>query len=609
MHIPFIDRSRSNQEQSSAVSLEREGQEWLDRITGAARAEPWQVTLLKLAWTAGPATFIAASLSFYLGFGKFAPLDNLKFFFAYTILTGLIGLAAGIFARATYGARRKKAQKNLLKVSDLLPDLIASVRNLYLTSLEPEVRQLEAAGLLLQRVDIDSMALEPIIEEMGAGSELAKAAAKIDVYRIAGLYSRMDELVEKYAEQSQPVIAALEESAPKVASLLRDRLNGRAPTFNEGIPRDSNFLERTLSAMEQEDDQLMTLLDAEEVLVLACELINNRSIPMLIFTYRGRWELVHATALLERRRNLYRIANSTVLSRLKALVALLGESDDMEGEGVRGLKASTLFRQARRGINDLNDMINSLVERLPALTSTERKSLRRGLRTLRTALKLIGAMRRAARHATQRHALFLRTVEKWGRTLEGHEALEMDAPGRRRRGLQVVEKHIELNDEECLELSGKIALLFREYEIVSRDERLLYRHGERHRPLTTKLAKELAMEIASALQPFVDITRPDVQRAIDASPAANLMGLEVSLSARTKAAWATAAVQEVEDDLALPAERLAATLVTTYRVKLSEAAIEFLNQSYGARIERLQELNNQEAKGTRSGVRMGLSRP
>lgn len=591
MSISFFRRTPKLSTPPSMVFLARDGQEWLDRITGAARAEPWQVTILKLAWTAGPATFIAASLGYYLGFGTVAPFENLRFFFYFTIISGLVGLAAGIFTRATYGERRKEAEGDLLEVVDRLPDLIAAIRDLHLSTLEPEVRRLEAVGLLLQRVDLDSGALALAVEDLGAGRELAASVAKIDIYRLAGLHSRVAELVEEVKEAAAPVLVALAEWAPQVAELLGDRLAGRAPSFNDGIPRDHNFIERTLSAMEQEDEWLMTLPDAEEMLVLACELINGRSIPMLLFTYRGRWDLVRATDQLEQRRNLYRIANATVVSRLKGLVALLGESGEAAVENAtRGMEAASLLARAEAGICELNRTVRELSADTSVRSEQHDTRLRSCLLTLKLALGIYEAMQRAAKQAARRHTVFLRTIEKWECSMEPHQALEMVAPSPRHRGLQVIEKRIELTSEQRLAFSQRIVALFRDYGIRSRGDRILYRHGQHDCPLTAEVARSLTMEVASALQPFVDISRPEIQRAIDVSNASNLHGLETALSARTKGAWGAAAAAEVEDDLGSAAERLAATLVNTYRVELSESAVTFLHHRYGARIERLRML-------------------
>ncbi|PUE05751.1 MAG: hypothetical protein C3L24_00330, partial [Candidatus Sedimenticola endophacoides] len=610
MSFSFPGPSRQTRQQDHAISLEREGQAWLNRLTGAARDEPWPVTLLKLAWTAGPATLAAAWLGYYMGFGQTAPLENLRFFFAYTVVFGVIGLATGILARATYGQRRRLMERDLLRVADHLPDLIATVRDLHLAALEPEVRRLEAVGLLLQRVDLSPEALALAIEELGAGRRLARIAAKIELYRLSGLNSRVQELANAAATPAQTVVAAVAEWAPTVATLLERRLAGDAPSYSDGIARDSNFLERILTAMGQEDDRLMTLLDAEEVLVLACELINGRRIPMLLVSYRGHWGLARATDRLEQRRNLYRIANNTVLSRLKALVALLGESGTPGTVGAtRGLDSAMLLSQARDGIAGLNRSVDTLGSQPAPLTGDARQRLQDTLETLQAALRLTEDMRRAVHRAARRHTLFQRTAEKWHRDMQRIGDLEMDRPDSGRRGLQVVERHIQLNDEQCLSLAVALAGIFRERGLESRGDRLYCLRSGQRRLIDTEQAKSLAMEVTGALQPYVDITRPEVQRAIDASPAANLLGLDSNLSARTKATWGNAAVQEMADDLSSAALRLAATLVTNYRVTLSDAAIEFLQRRYGAPAGELQQINRDGAARPALSIQPRPTRP
>ncbi len=64
------------------------------------------------------------------------------------------------------------------------------------------------------------------------------------------------------------------------------------------------------------------------------------------------------------------------------------------------------------------------------------------------------------------------------------------------------------------------------------------------------------------------------------------------MSAQTKASRSAAAAAEVDDHLGFAAERLAATLVSLYRVELSDTAKAFLHQRYGARLDRLQMLSS-----------------
>ncbi|MCP3661866.1 MAG: hypothetical protein GY696_05115 [Gammaproteobacteria bacterium] len=608
MRIPLLHNTKKDL--SKTITLKWDDQVWLDRFTGAARSVPWQFTLAELAWTAGPVTFLAASLGYYLGFGESIPEESVRFFVAYTVVAGVVGLVARIVSKAVYGERRKREERDLLEVADRLPDLLFSVRDLQLAALEPEIRRFEAAGFLLQRVEMDPHTMILAVEDLGGSREMCELAAKIEIYRINGLYSRMEGLIAETSEQVRPMIEALSEKTPRVADLLRDRFNGRAPSLNEGIPRDTNFLERTLAATEQENMQLMTLHDVEEVLLLACELVNGRSIPMLLFTYRGRWELVDATTELEKRRNLYRIASTTVLSRLKALVAIFGENQEMDAEtGPRGLTTGELLNRAMEGLHEINNLAEEVGSDLNTGGEEARKHLRQILNTLRSALKMTDAMDSAIEQMGQRHAKFLRSLEKWERSLSARDELKMVAPDRGHRGLQVVEQRIELEDVQRLKLSTVLVGVLRDYGIQVESDRILCRKGGLNSYFTPDIAKSLAMDVVAALQPFVDISRPEVQRAIDASNAANLFSLGGGLSARTKAAWSASCVQEVEDDLAGAAEWLAATLVNRYGVDLTEDAVEFLHARYGARLGRLNLLSCREGKEFTSPVSSLLTRP
>ncbi len=588
MFIPSISRRKTSKE---PFAVKKGGEFWVDRISGAARNMPWQVTLLKLAWTAGPATFLAASIGYYLGYGIAPPLQNLRFFLFYTIVSGLIGIGASIVANATYGQRRKKAEEELLEVVDRLPDLIAAVRNLQLIALDPDLRRLEAAGFLLQRVDLEPASLTLAMRDLGASQALAIIAAKIDAYRIAGLYSRIDELVLEAEPLAQPVIEAVAEWAPRVAKLLRLRLQGLAPSFNEGIPRDSNFLERTLTAAEQDNIQILTLHDVEEMLILVCELINGRSIPLLLLTYRGHTELNEATALLEQRRNAFRLARASILSRLKALAEHFDESSESGSEiSISGVDSNELIQKAIIGLHRCNDTIEAF-QRMNRPDWESRRKYINAINTLEAAMKLIKAMHRVAKHAERRHTIFLRTVEKWKRIMSKHKVKGLSLPDHRQEGLQVEEIRIELNDDARIELAKDINQIFRDNGIQIQSDRIICSHGTRKQPLDSTVAKSIALGMASALQPFVDITRPEIQRAIDASNAANLMGIESGLSARAKAVRSAAAAQEVEDNMAYSAERLASYLVTHYGIALDEDIIEFLNSRYGASIDHLQTLS------------------
>jgi len=84
-------------------------------------------------------------------------------------------------------------------------------------------------------------------------------------------------------------------------------LSGR---LKYGVRREKHFLQRVMSAIENNNPFIMTFRDVEEMMILAFELISGREIPTLIFSYPGNWK--HASALdeVEKKRSLYRVAQA-----------------------------------------------------------------------------------------------------------------------------------------------------------------------------------------------------------------------------------------------------------------------------------------------------------
>ncbi len=573
--------------QPSAVGLERRGNEFLDRVTGAVNAVPWHFTLLELAWTAGPATLIAAWLGYYLGFGKTAPSESLIFFVAYTVIFAVIGLVTRVVTQATYGKRKKQARDHLLQATDLLPDLIASCRDLYLETLDPVARRYEAGEMLLRRVDLDSASVLLAVEQLTGDAELARAAARIEMFRRNGMFSRVREEVAAISERAREAVAEVQECAPVAAAALADRLAGRLHDQEQGVPRDDNFVERILAAVEQDNEDLMTLLDVEEMFILVFELLVGRRITVLSFTYRGRWELARATDQLEERRNRYRISKLTGYSRLKALIALLNTSDAVSVSG-RGYQGEDLLQVALRGVRAVNGYSERLAQQVAGGALEKRRELRRCVALLQSTLRLVAGMRRAFNHAGQRHALFLRTIDRWNQLIgPGERTLGQDDDT---GGLRIEDHQISLDDEAKLKLADWLHEYVRKEGINSVEQRLVRENRGYRERFTADDAKTLTIALASALSEHIDLSRPDIQRAINNANAANLAAIEPTLSAHTKAGWGAAIVAEVREDLGRAAELLAATLVGRYGVRLNEASITLLEREYGARRERLATL-------------------
>ena len=58
----------------------------LRRIRGAVGKEHLGKTLLQLAWTAGPVTYLALQGGYFIGYGKSAPVQVFIYFAGYTVV-------------------------------------------------------------------------------------------------------------------------------------------------------------------------------------------------------------------------------------------------------------------------------------------------------------------------------------------------------------------------------------------------------------------------------------------------------------------------------------------------------------------------------------------
>jgi hypothetical protein len=156
--------------------------------------------------------------------------------------------------------------------------------------------------------------------------------------------------------------------------------------------------------------------------------------------------------------------------------------------------------------------------------------------------------------------------------------------------VRLVKRVIRLDAEAKIEVAGALARYFDRTRIRARDQQVVKGPPGAEHMLEFEEIKRLAIQAALALEPHIGLTRPEVQRAINSTNAIYLSGIEPGTSATTKAAWGAAMSHEIETNLGTAAERLALTLVQTYKVFLDDAAIEVLHEQYGANLDRLRTM-------------------
>ncbi|MBC8552019.1 MAG: hypothetical protein ISR96_05195 [Nitrospira sp.] len=379
----------------------------------------------------------------------------------------------------------------------------------------------------------------------------------------------------------------MHQTVPEGAKALHSFFNGSASVFRQGVPRENEFIERILAAIGEENEALMTLQDVEEMIVLAFELMCGRAIPALYFKYKGRWRIANATDALEKARSDYRIAKAIGNSRLKALAMFLSENDIIELSEASGIRSTVLLNSSLDGINKLT---KSVIKNIQALSRKQLNIavLREEIGILHLSLKLYTSVREAYEHLGRQHANLILAGKNWDKLVSIYpDSVTALRTGRGKRGLRIFEQTIRLDDKQILEVAKAIAPHLREVRIRRSGARADNQNTKEDKIFTFDSAKQLAIEITLALEPHIHISRASIQRAVNGTNASYLGNLVTSMSATTKTALGTAAVEEIQNDMARPAEQLAMALVSIYQIDLDEQAIGFLHETYGVCRERL----------------------
>jgi len=596
-----FQRWRYGATERQGISLNREDTERLDQLARSVRRVRMSRSLLGLAWTAGPVTALGLYGGYYIGYGQLPSNQQLVYFVSFTVLSGLIALAAKVLYDGTWGYRNERSQRYVVEVTDKLGDLILSVRNLIVQSLDGDARQRESATQLLQRVDLSPSGIRHAVLQLTADEALADLLAQIDNYRSAGLTTRISDLHEQTGIQPDTSIDALRPLSPVAADVLRLRFHGDIALLRHGMPRAEHFIARVLAAIEQDNLLLITMQDVESMLILAFELINGREIPMLIFDYRGRWRLAAALDRMERRRSRYRIAQAAGSNRVRSLASWLVEVDLMSYDEVpEGTPSGVLIERVGLALDRLAEQLQSLAQAVDAGAKERYQVLRQRAEQMINALRLYRYAHESFLRTGDLHAEFLQAAASWNKLLDQSQLpTEQLQTGPRGRGVHILEKVVQLSDDERMEVCEHIARYLRSQHLESHETKGLFeRRSERDYPLRFESARRLAIEVALALEPHVHLSYPEIQRGIGATYASYLGDLEPGMSAHEKRMIAEAVAQDVEEDMSEAAEHLAAALVRHYRVSLSQEACRFLHETYGARQSVLAELSEQQQTNT-----------
>ncbi|MBB1488513.1 hypothetical protein [Oceanospirillum sediminis] len=613
---------------TTRVSIQKEGNRQIRQISEAVTTVPWGISLFSLAWTAGPVTLFAAQISYLLGYNKAPTQENLVFFFVYTVITGVAGIVAQLTYKLTQVPKIEQQKKQISLVLEQLPELRWQTLDLATHPLSAEQRARYVARILLQKVDLDPESLKQAVFDLTGNKAFARLLSQIEIYRQVGMDRRIDDLTDNQRFLIRHVMIELEHIEPDAIPILRTRLQGDSPDLKSGMPRQENFIERIFAAIEEENDLLMTHEDVEEMIVLAFELLCGRKIPMLVFDYKGRWELANALDNMETVRSEYRIAQARGLSRIRALASYINKQKTERKEpDAKSIELLQLNQSADLLVELAEEFIDEKAADLREYCIRTRKQRKKPdslwvhqqADILSDAISLWKEIRRAYEQIGRKHAQLLKTSDRWEKFISRfsvqEEKLQINSG---QRGLRVKEKEISLDDKDKADVCEKLYRFLVDNKLTTEDQSKARQKSLRGRVasselpddhITPEMAKQLAIEIALALEPHIHLSRPEIQRAIYSTYATYMNDIEPGMSAATKAAMGAAMAVEKRHDFSGAAERLALALVKHYRVELSEEAIAFLRDNYHARESRLNLINQYSSNRERNVSYLNLRPP
>lgn len=558
---------------------ERRGVQATRRIARAVAHKSWKWTLLNLAWTVGPVTFIGLQVGSLAGFGKTAANETFIYFAVYTAIAGLCAAVGSIFYDAFQKPKIQREQQRLLSVIDHLFSLMLATRNAILEELEPNERRIMSAYYILSGSGVNPSAVGTAVMDLTQNTELARLARRVDVFAEQGMDVRVRETWQDIEPRLEGIREELENVAPQAYTLLLEHLRGGAPRVQNGIERSDGFIERVLSAADEEDEARMTLHDAYEMLALAFELLNGRRIPMLDVRFEGDSAFERAQKAYDEARQQYRIA----LRRRNSRIRLLAER----------LYAETDFDAVADATDSISRLITMLREGLKHLTPGEQARYKRFYEE---------EIYRWHKLARNRYDYLLRVEKAYRRAWQRYSPklnLSLQTRGLRRSGFVIVEEEIALADRQKLMLARGLDRLLSDVEIRTGRSLRVYDVSDEHvsHRFTAQDFKQMAMETANLLDDLIDLSQPEEQLAIESSNMANFGSLDIDISPQHKAGCAATLVDALHENRRKASHRLARSLTRFYRVTLSEEMIAYFVRHFGADEHYLAMLNQEAGDG------------
>ena len=535
---------------------ERRGNRVTHKIASAVAKRSWKWTLLNLAWTVGPVTFIALQGGHYLGFGNQAPFQNFIYFAGYTFIAALLAGTATILYDVFQKPKVEQEQQHLIDTVETAYLTILHIRNLMLQQLDENERKIAAAYYVLEGTGISPSAIETAVMDLTGNKDLTRAARRVYVFAEQGMDSRIADIEEDISSMMLQVKKELYPIAPSAYERLEQHMKGAFPRAQTGIERSEGFIERVLYAAEENDEDLMTLDDAYQMLTLAFEFMTGRRIAVLDVRLKGHNAFEEAQVGFDEARHHYRMALRRRNSYIRLLVTQLYHEAEVE------IVVDAVDSSAR--------MIQAMTEGLKSIPAVKRNRYKADYEKI---VQLNKRVKMRYDRLLKAQSTYAKSWQKHGQKITF--AIESDDIAS--SGFYFEERFITLTDRQKLHLAHMISQSL----------------SDPAHEQTESDIKKAIMDIANELDDLIDMSQPEEQLAIESSNAANFGFITTGITPLTKAGWSSIAVQHVQENRRKASHRVARNLVRLYRVPLKRSMIERMVEHFGADEEYLTSLSEE----------------
>lgn len=564
----------------SQIISRRIGEKFTSKIVELSYKQPWYWNILNLAWSAGPVTFVALLVGSYLGYGRYPQLETFYYFAGYTLAAGLVAYIIGAIRKRVIQPKIEASNRQLTDIISQLFLLYFSTKNTYLKEYPEEERRIVASWWPLTSAASDMDTLQEAVRDITGDEKLARAIKRIEIYRRNGLPLLVEQECRQHQQAITRHVEKLRPRYPIIASCLYGRFQGQAPTLHEGQPRNSGFLERLLSAANNDSPDLLTLEDTLAALTLTLELLLGRVIIILHPRFAGHKKLEEAKRQLDAALSDFRLLRRKRNSRLRVLIRHL-----RKGEGEENLASIAL------GSQGLLELLQETVKAAPASTLKDPAPQKRfqQIRDINERMK---------RQYEKLQACETQYQKIWQRTDEKQKTIIVDSKTGAGAGLHVTikEHKIALDNKQKVLVAEQLDELLRDTVFQDTKPQGYIHREQRMIPLTTEDYKQFAIDCVNLLDECLDISEPEEQLAIETSHQADFGCIEPGLADQTKVGWGRLVVEEIQETQMETAHRLAQELIDYFNLPLAETSIQYLIEHYGASEEYLRKLTQRKSR-------------